>query len=159
MFKKAFSAVLFLGLVWAGAPAVPVPVPDFRARGASPAPEHALALRLGLAGWAEVVLERYLDGRRVGQARSHGEGPAVVVFGYGASEGCPLLLVGAVFREGGASSGGACAESGQAREVRLLPTFPDRIEAGGPYPVAWLSFRDARDRLHQAWWLLWWQGR
>ena len=136
MRKRALGLALFLGLVLAAVPVTPVAVPDFGARGVAPAPDRALAFELRFSGPVEVILARYLDGREAGRTRSTGEGPAVAVFGYGASERCPLLLVGAVFREQGASSGGACAGSGPDSEVRLLPTLPDRIESGAPCPVA-----------------------
>jgi len=159
MFKKAWGIALVLGWVWAAAPALRVPVPDFAARGLAPKPEVALAFQVALPGAYELVLSRYLDGQRVGEARGTGEGPAVVVAGWRREKDCPLVLVSAYLGAEGAAGGGACAATGKVQAVDLLPLPADALEPGRPFPVAWLSFRDARGRFHQAWWLLSWQGR
>ncbi len=151
--------LVFLGLVWAAAPVSRVPVPDLKARGVTPEPEVALAFRAAFPGAYALVLTRYLDGARVGEARGTGEGPAVIVVGYRREADCPLVLVSASLGEHGAAGGGACAARGEVQEVELLPTLADALDPGRLYPVAWLSFRDAQGHLHQAWWLLSWQER
>ena len=148
MFKKAWGIALVLGWVWAAAPTLRVPVPDLAARGLAPEPEVALAFQVVFPGAYELIL---LDGRRVGEARGTGEGPAVVVAGWRRERDCPL---GAYLGAEGAAGGGACAASGEVQAVDLFPLEPSRL-----FPVAWLSFKDAGGRLHQAWWLLSWPGR
>jgi len=159
MFKKALGIALVLGWVWAAAPALRVPVPDLAARGLAPEPEVALAFQVAFPGAYELVLGRYLDGERVGEARGTGKGPAVVVAGWRREKDCPLVLVGAYLGAEGAAGGGACAAMGEVRAVDLLPLLADALEPGRLYPVAWLSFKGAEGRLHQAWWLLSWRER
>ncbi len=159
MFRKAWALGVAVGLALAGAPATLAPVPDFRARGAVPAPDTALAFRLDLPGQWRLDTWRYLDGKRAGHAGAEGEGPAVVVAGYAAESGCPVLLVGAIFHARGVASGGACALPETKAGVRLVPVLPQKLDPGVLYPVAWVSFRDDGGELHQAWWLLSWQGR
>ena len=159
MRKKVWTILALLGLVWAAAPVSRVPLPDFKAQGVTPEPEVALAFRVAFPDAYELVLARYLDGARVGEARGTGEGPAVIVVGYRQEADCPLVLVSVYWGAKGATGGGACAARGDVREVELLPTLADALEPGRLYPVAWLSFRDAQGELHQAWWLLSWQER
>jgi len=149
----------FLGLVWAAAPVSRVPLPDFKAQGVTPEPEVGLAFRAAFPGAYELMLVRYLDGARVGEARGTGRGPAVIVVGYRREKDCPLVLVSAYLGAEGAAGGGACAARGTVDAVDLLPTLGEVLEPGRLYPVAWLSFRDAQGELHQAWWLLSWQER
>ncbi len=121
--------------------------------------KEARAVELVLPGPARVVLRRYQDGRAVAESAPVGEDAFVVVVGYGGDDSCAFYVGQALITGSSRGSGHGCVWPKPAAGPWLHSTLPQRVDSGVPYPAFWVSYRDGGGRLHQVWWVLWWQGR